>query len=133
MNLRKKRLESKLSRKPSLLSLLNTKETIEQIFLDMYCWMIDINITRGSFFYGHKWGKERKEKLNESLNRFKLDSTCFQQAFNIFYVFNNVGRPFQTHRTFGSKKCWMQVEANVETVCVTSCNEYTWPPVFLST
>ena len=43
--------------------------------------------------------------LNESLNRFKLDSTRFQQAFNIFYVFNNVGRPVQTHRIFGSTKC----------------------------
>ena len=52
----------------------------------------------------------------ESLNRFKLDSTRFQQAFNIFYVFNNVERAVQTHRTFGSTKCWMQVEANVETV-----------------
>ena len=54
--------------------------------------------------------------LNEILNRFEFDSTRFQQAFNIFYVFNNVGRPDQTHRTFGSTKCWMQVEANVETV-----------------
>ena len=54
--------------------------------------------------------------LNESLNRFKLDSTSFQQVFNIFYVFNNVGRPVQTHRIFGSTKCWMQGEANVETV-----------------
>ena len=53
--------------------------------------------------------------LNESLNRFKLDSTRFQQAFNIFYVFNNVGRPVQTHRIFGSTKCWMHVQANVET------------------
>ena len=43
--------------------------------------------------------------LNESLNRFKLDSTRFQQAFNIFYVFNNAGRPVQTHRIFGSTKC----------------------------
>ena len=50
--------------------------------------------------------------LNESLNQFKLDSTRFQQAFNNFYVFDNV----QTHRTFGSTKCCMQVEANVETV-----------------
>ena len=54
--------------------------------------------------------------LNESLNRFKLDSTRFQQVFNIFYVYNNVGRPVQTHRIFGSTKCWMQGEANVETV-----------------
>ena len=54
--------------------------------------------------------------LNESLNRFKLDSTRFQQVFNIFYVFNNVGRPVQTHRIFGSTKCLMQGEANVETV-----------------
>ena len=29
--------------------------------------------------------------LNESLDQFKLDSTPFQQAFNNFYVFNNVG------------------------------------------
>ena len=43
--------------------------------------------------------------LNESLNRFKLDSTRFQQAFNIFYVFSNTGRPVQTHRTFGSTEC----------------------------
>ena len=28
--------------------------------------------------------------LNESLNQFKFDSTGFQQAFNIFYTFNNV-------------------------------------------
>ena len=34
--------------------------------------------------------------LSESLNRFKLDSTRFQQAFNIFYAFNNVGPPVQT-------------------------------------
>ena len=54
--------------------------------------------------------------LNKSLNRFKLDSTHFQQAFNIFYDFNNVGRPVQTHRTFGSRKRRMQIEANVETV-----------------
>ena len=40
----------------------------------------------------------------------------FIQAFNIFYVFNNVGRSVQTHRTFGSTKCWMQVDAGVETV-----------------
>ena len=31
--------------------------------------------------------------LNESLNQFKFDSKHFQQAFNIFYVFNNVERP----------------------------------------
>ena len=43
--------------------------------------------------------------LNESLNRIKRDSIRFQQAFNFFYVFNNVGRPVQTHRTFGSTKC----------------------------
>ena len=43
--------------------------------------------------------------LNESLNRIKRDSIRFQQAFDIFYVFNNVGRPVQTHRTFGSTKC----------------------------
>ena len=30
--------------------------------------------------------------LYESLNRFKFDSTRLQQAFNIFYAFNNVGR-----------------------------------------
>ena len=54
--------------------------------------------------------------LNESLNRFKLDSTRFQQAFNIFYAFNSVGPPVQTHPTFGSTKCWTHVEANVETV-----------------
>ena len=29
-------------------------------------------------------------------------STRFQQAFNIFYPFNNVERPFQTPPTFGS-------------------------------
>ena len=33
--------------------------------------------------------------LNESLNRFKFDSTHFQQALNIFYAFNNVGRPVE--------------------------------------
>ena len=54
--------------------------------------------------------------LNEGLNRFKLDSTRFQQVFNIFYVFNNVGRPVQTHQIFGSTKCLMQGEVNVETV-----------------
>ena len=54
--------------------------------------------------------------LNEGFNRFKLDSTRFQQVFNIFYVYNNVGRPVQTHQIFGSTKCWMQGEANVETV-----------------
>ena len=31
--------------------------------------------------------------FNESLNQFKFDSARFQQAFNIFYTFNNVGRP----------------------------------------
>ena len=36
--------------------------------------------------------KENVESvLNESLNQFKFDSTRFQQAFNIFYTFNNVG------------------------------------------
>ena len=43
--------------------------------------------------------------LNESLNRLELDSTRFQQAFNIFHAFNNVGRPVQLHRTFASTKC----------------------------
>ena len=43
--------------------------------------------------------------LNESLNRFKFDSTCFQQAFNIFYTFNNVELPVQTPPKFGSTKC----------------------------
>ena len=42
--------------------------------------------------------------LKESLNRVKLDSTRFQQAFNIFYAFSSVGRPVQTHRTCGSTK-----------------------------
>ena len=28
--------------------------------------------------------------LNESLDQFNFDSTLFQQAFNIFYAFNNV-------------------------------------------
>ena len=27
---------------------------------------------------------------NESLNQLKFDSTCFQQAFDVFYTFNNV-------------------------------------------
>ena len=27
--------------------------------------------------------------LNESLDQFKFDSTCFQQAFNTFCAFNN--------------------------------------------
>ena len=27
--------------------------------------------------------------LNESLDQFKFDSTCFQQAFNTFCTFNN--------------------------------------------
>ena len=44
--------------------------------------------------------------LNESLNQFKLDSTRFQQAFNIFLHFQQyVGRPVQTPPTFGSTKC----------------------------
>ena len=44
--------------------------------------------------------------LNESLNRFNVDSTCLQQAFNIFYAFNNVGRPVQINApNFGSTKC----------------------------
>ena len=54
--------------------------------------------------------------LNESLNRFKFDSKRFQQAFKIFYAFNNVGRPVQTPPTFGSTKCWTHVEPNVETL-----------------
>ena len=29
--------------------------------------------------------------LNKSLNQFQFDSTRLQQAFNIFYTFNNVG------------------------------------------
>ena len=29
----------------------------------------------------------------ESLNQFKFDSTHFQQAYNIFYAFNNVEQP----------------------------------------
>ena len=40
--------------------------------------------------------------LNESLNQFKFDSTHFEQAFNIFYAFDNVERPVQTPLTFGS-------------------------------
>ena len=40
--------------------------------------------------------------LNESFNQFKFDSTHFQQAFNIFYAFNNVGQPVQNPPTFGS-------------------------------
>ena len=43
--------------------------------------------------------------LNESLDQLKFDSTGFQQAFNIFYAFNNVGRSVQTPPTFGSTKC----------------------------
>ena len=54
--------------------------------------------------------------LNEILNRFKFDSTRFQQAFNNFYAFNNVGRPVQTRPTFGSTMCWTHVEAYVEAV-----------------
>ena len=54
--------------------------------------------------------------LNESLNQFKFASTRFHQAFNICYTFNNFKRPVQTPLTFGSTKCWMHVEANVETV-----------------
>ena len=34
-----------------------------------------------------------KSMFNESLSQFKIDSIHFQQAFNIFYAFNNVGRP----------------------------------------
>ena len=53
--------------------------------------------------------------LNESLNQFKFDSTHFQQAFNIFYTFNNcVERPVQTPPV--QQLCWTHVEANVETV-----------------
>ena len=43
--------------------------------------------------------------MNESLNLLKLDSPRFQKALNIFYAFNNVGGPVQTHGTFGSTKC----------------------------
>ena len=61
--------------------------------------------------------KENVESmLNESLNQFKFDSTRLQQAFNIFYTFNNVERPVQTPPTFVSTKSWTHVEANVETV-----------------
>ena len=58
----------------------------------------------------------QKKNLIDVEWKFKLETTRFQQAFNIFYVFNNVRRPVQTHRTFGSKKCWMHVEENVETI-----------------
>ena len=34
--------------------------------------------------------------LYESLKQFRFDPTRFQQAFNIFYTFNNVERPVQT-------------------------------------
>ena len=54
--------------------------------------------------------------FNERLNQFKFDSTRFQQAFNIFYAFNNVEQPVQTPPTFGSTKCRTHVEANIETV-----------------
>ena len=54
--------------------------------------------------------------LNESLNQFKPYSTRFQQAFRIFYAFNNVGWPVQTHPTFGTTKCWTHGEPNVETL-----------------
>ena len=40
--------------------------------------------------------------FNESVNQFKFVSKHFQQAFNIFYVFNNVQRPVQTLPIFGS-------------------------------
>ena len=54
--------------------------------------------------------------MNKSLKQFKLDSTRFQQAFDIFYAFNNVGRPVQTHRNLVQQKCRMHVNASVETV-----------------
>ena len=37
--------------------------------------------------------------MNKGIN---AESTHFQQAFNIFYPFNNVERPVQTPQTFGS-------------------------------
>ena len=49
--------------------------------------------------FKHKGNVE--SMLNESLNQFKFDSTHFQQAFNIFYAFNNVESPVQKPPTFG--------------------------------
>ena len=40
--------------------------------------------------------------LDVSLNQFKFDSTHFEQAFNIFYAFNDVERSVQPPPTFGS-------------------------------
>ena len=61
--------------------------------------------------------KENVESmLNESLNQFKFDSTLFQQAFNIFYAFNNVQDDlFKCPRHLVQQLCWTPFEANVET------------------
>ena len=56
--------------------------------------------------------------LNENWSQFKFGSTRFQQAFNIFYTFNNFERPVQTSPIFVSTKWWTHVEANVETVLI---------------
>ena len=43
--------------------------------------------------------------LNENFNQFKFDSKHFQQAFNIFYVFNNVERPGSNAPDIWLKNC----------------------------
>ena len=50
--------------------------------------------------------KENVESmLNKSLNQFKIDSTQFQQTFNIFNAFNNVEQPIQTPPDFWFNNC----------------------------
>ena len=80
------------------------------------CWMNSVfkRFQRNSTF--SRTNKNVESMLNESLNQFKFDAIGFQQASNIFYVFNYAERPIQTPPTFGSTKRSTHVEANIETV-----------------
>ena len=53
--------------------------------------------------------------LNERLNRFKFDSTPFQQAFNIFSAFNNVGQPLQMPQHLVQQSVERMLKPNIET------------------
>ena len=47
--------------------------------------------------------------LSESLKQFEFDLTRFQQAFNIFYAFNNVERPVKN-----APDIWFNIQQSVE-------------------
>ena len=73
--------------------------------------------------------KENVESmLNESLNQFKskFNSTRFQQAFNIFYTFNNVERPVQTLRPMFKHPARHLVQQSVERMLKQMLKLFKW-------